>query len=45
MDEKRLTEIGRWVLDTCLLFGTDFETAIAVADHIVSGLRREWKMA
>jgi hypothetical protein len=44
-DEERLTAIGRWALDTCLLFGATFETAIAVAEHIVSGLRREWKMS
>ena len=44
-DEERLTLIGRWALDTCLLFGTTFETAAAVAEHLVSGLRRAWKLA
>jgi hypothetical protein len=44
-DEERLTLIGRWALDTCLLFGTTFETAAAVAEHFVRGLRRAWKMA
>jgi len=44
-DDERLTLIGRWVLDTCLLFGTTFETAAAVAEHFVGGLRRAWKMA
>ncbi len=44
-DEERLTAIGRWVFDTCLLFGTTVETASLVTEHFCSGLRREWKMA
>lgn len=44
-DEERLTMIGRWVLDTCLLFGTTFETAALVSEHFVQGLRRAWAMA
>ena len=43
-DEERQTMIGRWALDTCLVFGTTFETAALVAEHFVSGLRQAWKM-
>jgi hypothetical protein len=44
-DEQRLTMIGRWVLDTCLMFGTTFETAALVSEGFVGGLRQAWKMA
>jgi hypothetical protein len=40
-DELDYEAVMRWVLDTCLLFGAQPETAAAVAGHFVAGLRGE----
>ena len=38
---EREREIHHWVMDTCLLFGTDLSTALRVALVFVEGLREE----
>lgn len=40
--EQALTDLGRWALETCLVFGVEFETAAGAAQTFVAGIRREF---
>lgn len=39
--QETLAELGDWVRDTCLAFGTGAELAQRVAWHFVAGLDRD----
>lgn len=39
--DQALADLGQWVIDTCLLFGCQPETAWQVAATFTRGLRKE----
>lgn len=41
--DQALVDLGQWVVDTCLLFGCQPETAWQVGAIFTRGLRRELK--
>lgn len=40
--DAQLARVGQWVIETCLLFGTQRKTAYLVAGAFLEGLEREW---
>jgi hypothetical protein len=41
-EQQYLEKIGRWVMETCLLYGTTPKTAFTVASMFVEGIEHEW---
>jgi len=41
--EAQLVRVGQWVIDTCLLFGTQPKTAYLVAGAFVEGVEAAWR--
>ena len=42
MEDKKLAELGAWVVQTCLLYDVPPITAYKVATVFIEGVKKEW---